>query len=127
MSTIVNVLLSLLLCLSLPVEGMAEDASVQAHDVLTEEKDSFSDVAQSESAPDGEDCSNEAGPCFTLGSEAESLPPSGSLPLQELDNSVEEGEEQFGGCATGTLPHCSLGILLALLFTLQINWRRRVV
>ena len=105
------------------MEGMAEDVSVQAEDALTEEKDVHLDSPDSGSAEDGGDCANESGPCFAPGSEAESLPPSGSLPLQELDNSVEEGEEQFGGCATGFPSNCSLGLTLALLFTLKLRWR----
>ena len=79
---------------------MGQDAS---H--FTEDTASESDAVSNQGAEDGysgpgevDVCDETEGLCSPPGEEAADLPGSGSVPLQELAENVEKGEEQFGGC-----------------------------
>jgi len=49
-----------------------------------------------------DECNEDTGPqCEAYGEEADGLPAPGNVPLDELAESIEKGEEEFSGCAVG--------------------------
>ena len=105
-----HVQLSVLLIIVLAVWGLkaqAEDSFVQ--DAETHDS-TVSEGSQIAGNCDDVMTSN----CVEVGQEADSLPSPGSVPLDELGESIEKGEEQFSGCSGHRSPTSSLPLTLLM-------------
>ena len=106
-----HIQLSVLLVIVLAVWGL----KVQAEDTFIPDTGE-QDTTVPEDAQIAGDCDDVVtSNCVEVGQEADSLPSPGSVPLDELGESIEKGEEQFSGCSGHPYPTSSLTLILLML------------
>ena len=74
--------------------------------------------ADTESTDVSSECDEQSdAQCESYGEEADGLPAPGDVPLDELADSIEKGEEEFSGCAVGhrDMPKALWGVGFILL------------
>ena len=105
-----DIQLPVLVCIALSIwasTAFAED--VESKDVESK------DVQAIEELEEAEECTDVNGlGCEGIGQEADALPSAGSVPLDALGESIEQGEEQFSGCTASPMGHDSSSAILIL-------------